>query len=661
LGIAQTHTPNSHINGVVSMDACSPFLKTYQKDNASILNLPRRAERTHLMRRLLFVVVTVGVVFAAGVSYAQEKNAPQMPEKIRGFLDNLTGSWIDHDEDGTGKLEVRWGSGKSTLIGNGQFQGEGISSAWTVSWCWDGMSQDGIIAFVSGSSGSRFFHVEAHGKVLSTTLMEGESTGVGAGKKTSSNIRIEFKGSDQYVWQRTNIIVGGEKRPDIDVLRNRVRSSEYSSDEKEIRRLTNQWSKALLNQDAKALDRIFSDDFTLSTAGGSFRNKKEIIERVSSGDTVATLCDYSDAEVHVYGDTAITQGIGKEKGRFKGKDYSVVCRFTDVWLKRDGQWQCITAHTSEMTKKPAEEKQTAKPNGMPKKVHQFLDNLNGAWRVVSPGKGTYTLEWCAGDSTLVGAEEFQAEEMSGALTEIWQWDGVSRDGVVVSWSGLFSKGFASAEIRGKVLSKTVMEGQVNGVLAGEPFSADVRVALTGTNRFTWKRTNVVDNGKPQPDTTAVFERIKDVTREGFEEYCKLNEGAWVGKVPLRQDVPGLGKKGDMATAHYDYTIVEDGSALIGKSYWPEGTSTWYIAYDETNKQITSIGASAVFGVNRPTLHYSDRVWICEGSDTMPDGSKSKFTVIGTFSKDGNTLTVTESRTSGGETDEFIDIWHRMNK
>ena len=613
------------------------------------------------MRRLLFAVVAVGVVFNAGVSFAQEKNAPQMPENVRGFLDNLTGSWIDHDEDGTGKLEVRWGSGKSTLIGNGQFQGEGISSAWTVSWCWDGMSQDGIIAFVSGSSGSRFFHVEVHGKVLSTTLMEGESTGVGAGKKTSSNIRIEFKGSDQYVWQRTNIIVGGEKRPDIDVLRNRVRSAKRAQDEKEVRRLTDQWSKALLSQDAKALDRIFADDFTLSTASGNFRAKAEIIDSVKSGDIVATLCDYSDAEVRVYGETAITQGIGKEKGRFKGKDYSVVCRFTDVWLKRDGQWQCVAAHTSELAEQPTEEKQALKPSEMPKQVHQFFDNLNGAWRVVSPGKGTYTLEWCAGDSTLVGAEEFQAEEMSGTLTEIWQWDGVSKDGVVVSWSGLFSKGFASAEIRSRVLSKTVMEGQVNGVLAGKPFSADVRVALTGPNRFTWKRTNVVDNGEPQPDTTAVFERIKDVTRKDFEEYCRLNEGAWVGKVPLRQDVPGLGKKGDMAPAHYDYTIVEDGSALLGRSYWPEGTSTWFIAYDETSKQIISIGASPVFGVSHPTIHVNDGTWTCKGGDTMLDGSRAEFIVTGTFSKDGNTLTVIESRIEGGEQVDYTDVWQRMNR
>ncbi len=63
------------------------------------------------MRRLLCAVVAVGVLFTAGVSIAQE-DAPQMPEKVRAFLDNVTGTWIDNDEEGTGKVEVRWDSGK---------------------------------------------------------------------------------------------------------------------------------------------------------------------------------------------------------------------------------------------------------------------------------------------------------------------------------------------------------------------------------------------------------------------------------------------------------------------------------------------------------------------------------------------------------------------
>ena len=119
----------------------------------------------------------------------------------------------------------------------------------------------------------------------------------------------------------------------------------------------------------------------------------------------------------------------------------------------------------------------------------------------------------------------------------------------------------------------------------------------------------------------------------------------------------MGKKGDMATAHYDYTILEDGAALIGKSYWPAGTHTWFAAYDEESKQIKSIGVSPVFGTSSPTLSYRNGKWISKGGSTGADAS----TITGTFSEDGKTLTVHVNRTDDGIKSEFTDVWHRVNK
>ena len=130
---------------------------------------------------------------------------------------------------------------------------------------------------------------------------------------------------------------------------------------------------------------------------------------------------------------------------------------------------------------------------------------------------------------------------------------------------------------------------------------------------------------------------------------------------MRADVPGLGKKWDKATAHYDYTIVEDGAALIGKSYWPEGTHTEFIAYDKGKMQIHGLGSSPIFGTAPTTIHYRDKKWFMEGRSTNADGVLIGFTVAGTFSDDGNTLTVTEILTEGGEKSEFLDVWHRVNK
>ena len=44
------------------------------------------------------------------------------------------------------------------------------------------------------------------------------------------------------------------------------------------------------------------------------------------------------------GDVAIAFSSQQEKSHYQGKDASGQRQFTDVWLKRDGQWRVIASH-----------------------------------------------------------------------------------------------------------------------------------------------------------------------------------------------------------------------------------------------------------------------------------------------------------------------------
>lgn len=156
-----------------------------------------------------------------------------------------------------------------------------------------------------------------------------------------------------------------------------------SSDEKVLVDLSDQWSKALLNQDAGNLDRILSDDFILINPDG-VKTKNEIVDSLKSGDLVVTLCDYSDSTIRIYGDVAIIQGVGKENGRYKGENYSGSNRFTDVFLKRENKWQCIATHISKMgTTKDKSERNKAQVQRLYDEVVGKRD-LSKAHEVLSP-------------------------------------------------------------------------------------------------------------------------------------------------------------------------------------------------------------------------------------------------------------------------------------
>ena len=51
-------------------------------------------------------------------------------------------------------------------------------------------------------------------------------------------------------------------------------------------------------------------------------------------------------KVYVYGNTGIVSGVYRETGTAKGKPYSRRARFTDSWVKRNGQWKCVASQST---------------------------------------------------------------------------------------------------------------------------------------------------------------------------------------------------------------------------------------------------------------------------------------------------------------------------
>jgi hypothetical protein len=293
----------------------------------------------------MVAVVASIVVFAAGVSYAQESSPASMPEKVRKFLDNMTGTWRSDDEEGEGKGKIRWDSGKGTLIESGQFQYGDVFGTWTGLWYWDGISEDGVIGCASVSTSHGFAHGRLRGKVLSKTVMEGQGAGVRAGKKTSGNIRIEFKRPGQYTLSQTNMIVGGEKKPDSTTVSTRVKST---SAEQELIKLENELLDALLKRDVASIDRLLADDFTFGTPDGTAITKDQALGSIKSGTYAVTSMTYDNLKVRVYGSAAVTSGFSTEKSTFNGRDTSGQFLFTDTWIKCDGRWLCVATHSSKV-------------------------------------------------------------------------------------------------------------------------------------------------------------------------------------------------------------------------------------------------------------------------------------------------------------------------
>jgi ketosteroid isomerase-like protein len=117
-------------------------------------------------------------------------------------------------------------------------------------------------------------------------------------------------------------------------------------------RLENEWNNATLKKDAKVLDLLYAKEYTYTDPTGKVYDKQQDISEVTSGNYKSeTPSVLSDIKVNSYGNVAVVKGLNTSKAILNGKDISGTYRFVDVFVMRDGRWQCVSTQSSRLPKK----------------------------------------------------------------------------------------------------------------------------------------------------------------------------------------------------------------------------------------------------------------------------------------------------------------------
>jgi uncharacterized protein (TIGR02246 family) len=132
----------------------------------------------------------------------------------------------------------------------------------------------------------------------------------------------------------------------LGVLVGGIAASPASPVEQELARLKQDVVEAYVSRDAKALARIYSDDFTSTNAQGRTRTKaEELADLTAAGGDRLESGRYEPVKVRVFGDVAVMSGHGNL--RWAGADGPRDSRYYsfNVFVKRDGRWQYAAAFT----------------------------------------------------------------------------------------------------------------------------------------------------------------------------------------------------------------------------------------------------------------------------------------------------------------------------
>jgi hypothetical protein len=113
-------------------------------------------------------------------------------------------------------------------------------------------------------------------------------------------------------------------------------------DEATLIQIEHTWAQALEKHDASALECILASNFEEAGPDGQLFDRSNMLNRARNPERVHY--ELSEMHGHVYGDAGFVRGMGVAMGG-DGK-VRAKTRFTDIFVYRDGRWQCVAGHES---------------------------------------------------------------------------------------------------------------------------------------------------------------------------------------------------------------------------------------------------------------------------------------------------------------------------
>ena len=110
-------------------------------------------------------------------------------------------------------------------------------------------------------------------------------------------------------------------------------------------RLLDDWAVAYVRHDSAKIGRILGDEFVMSTGRRELQTRAEYLHKVANDNEPHASITRDGERVRVYGDVVVVNHrlTRTTQGR------SFVFRVTDVCVLRDGRWQLVNRHITEVS------------------------------------------------------------------------------------------------------------------------------------------------------------------------------------------------------------------------------------------------------------------------------------------------------------------------
>jgi ketosteroid isomerase-like protein len=123
------------------------------------------------------------------------------------------------------------------------------------------------------------------------------------------------------------------------------------SDQQILIKLERQWNDAFYKKDVAFIASILAPEFVATYDDGSRGDKAKELALASEFNQQILSATQDDFTVKIFQETAVVWFTLRVVGIKQGQKAELTLRYTDVWLMRDGKWQCVSTHSTRVAAK----------------------------------------------------------------------------------------------------------------------------------------------------------------------------------------------------------------------------------------------------------------------------------------------------------------------
>ena len=121
------------------------------------------------------------------------------------------------------------------------------------------------------------------------------------------------------------------------------------SDQQVLIQLVRDWDEAFHRKDVAFIASVLADEFRVTYSDGSQGDKARELALAADFNQQIDSATLDEFTVKVYGDTAIVWFTERLVGPSKGRQLAITLKFMDVFVMRDGRWQCVASQSTKVT------------------------------------------------------------------------------------------------------------------------------------------------------------------------------------------------------------------------------------------------------------------------------------------------------------------------